>query len=1031
MTLRQKTLLIIGITLISLAGILSATASTILLGGFIKIEQQDTHQNVQRARDALADDVAQLDVMNSDWAVWDDTYKFIQNPNPAYTKTNLNRETFARVGINLILYTHRSGRTVYAKRIDLETNQLSPVSPDSHKQLAAYKLLKPRPGQPSRTGIVLMPEGPMLVTARSILTSQGNGPVQGTLIMGRYLDVNKVNSLAGRTHLSLKMVPINQLHASSDFQAASLALKQSSTFIQPLNPQRVAGYTLIRDISRKPALVMRVDIPRAIYRQGKASIRYFIFSLLGVGLLFGVATLVLLEKFVLDRLSALSQAVSTIGKKGDLSVRIAVTAEDELSTLANEINGMLIALESVQKQQQESEGRLRHQTTVLAELSQRKLFKHQDLKAVLAEITQAASVTLEVERVSIWLFNSDRTKLICADLYQLSLDQHSQGVELATADYPVYLRALEAERTIATYTAQTDPRTAEFTANYFVPLGIASTLDAPIWLNGQIVGVIFHEHIDTARRWSLEEQNFVGSIADLVSLAMDAWERRRSEEALQKAHDELEARVQQRTTELASVNKALHHDATHDGLTGLPNRALFMNRLESAIEQAQRGSQSLFAVLFLDLDRFKVVNDSLGHMVGDQLLIAITRRLEARLRPGDTVARLGGDEFVILLEGIQDLGDATHIAERFQKDLALPFKLSGQEVFTTASVGIALGSRTYESPEDLMRDADTAMYKAKSLGKACYEIFNPDMHIHAVALLQLETDLRRAVDGLRPLLWTPLEDYNPDSVPAETSEFQIHYQPIVCLKTGKVTGFEALARWQHPERGFISPLEFIPVAEETGLIAPIGCWVLQEACRQTKTWQETYPETPAASLTVSVNLSARQFGQSDLIEQILQILNVTGLDARNLKLEITESAIMKNADLTAVMLSKLRAEGIHLHIDDFGTGYSSLSYLHRFPVDALKIDRSFISRLGIEGDRQGLKIVQTIVTLAKNLGMEVVAEGIETVDQLTQLQKLGCKYGQGFCFSQPLDSLAVEKLIDAHYRHPDQSSKGFKAKVHL
>lgn len=1029
MTLRQKTLLIIGITLISLAGVLSATASTILLGGFIKIEQQDTHQNVQRAQAALAEDVAQLDVMNSDWAVWDDTYKFIQNPNPAYTKTNLNRETFARVGINLILFTHRSGRTVYAKRIDLETNQLSAVPPDTHKQLAAYKLLKPRPGQPSRTGIVLMPEGPMLVTARSILTSQGNGPEQGTLIMGRYLDANKVNNLAGRTHLSLKMMPINQARLSPDFPAASLALKQSSTFIQPLNPQTVAGYTLIRDISGKPALVTRVDLPRAIYRQGKASIRYFIFSLLAVGLLFGVATLVLLEKFVLARLSALSQAVSTIGKKGDLSARIAVTAEDELSTLANEINGMLIALESVQKQQQESEGRLRHQTTVLAELSQRKLFKHHDLKAILAEITKAASATLAVERVSIWLFNRDRTQLVCADLYQRIPDQHSQGLELATADYPVYLNALETERTIATYAAQTDPRTAEFSTHYFIPLGIASTLDAPIWLNGQMLGVIFHEHTDTARQWSLEEQNFAGSIADLVSLAMDAWERRRSEEALQKAHDELEVRVQQRTTELASVNKALHHDATHDGLTGLPNRALFMDRLESAIHQAEYGSHSLFALLFLDLDRFKIVNDSLGHMVGDQLLMAIARRLEAGLRPGDTVARLGGDEFVILLKGIQDLGDATRISERFQQDLALPFKLSGQEVFTTASIGIALGSSLYESPEDLMRDADTAMYKAKSLGKACYEIFDPDMHIHAVALLQLETDLRRAVDRLGPL-W-PCRQTSPVPMVEKPPEFHIHYQPIICLRTDKITGFEALIRWQHPERGLISPLEFIPVAEETGLISPIGNWVLQEACRQTKAWQAQFPETAAASLTVSVNLSARQFGQSDLIGQILQTLEVTGLDAHHLKLEITESAIMENPDLTAAILSQLRALGIQLHIDDFGTGYSSLSYLHRFPVDALKIDRSFITRLGIERDRQGLQIVNTIVTLAQNLGMEVVAEGVETVEQLAQLQKLGCKYAQGFCFSQPLDSLAMEELLATRFRHPNHYQNGFKAQVSL
>ncbi|HEY9859025.1 MAG TPA: EAL domain-containing protein [Candidatus Obscuribacterales bacterium] len=439
-------------------------------------------------------------------------------------------------------------------------------------------------------------------------------------------------------------------------------------------------------------------------------------------------------------------------------------------------------------------------------------------------------------------------------------------------------------------------------------------------------------------------------------------------------------------TERKQVEEQLLHDAFHDVLTGLPNRALFIDRLGLAIERSKRPGSNLFAVLFLDLDRFKVINDSLGHMIGDQLLIAIARRLEACLRGGDTVARLGGDEFTILLEDIVDIHDATRIANRIHQALLSPFNLQGQEVFTSVSIGIALSETGYDWPEDLLRDADTAMYRAKSLGRACHEVFDRTMHLRAVELLHLETDLRRAI---------------------ERQELQLYYQPIVSLTTGKIHGFEALIRWQHPERGLISPAEFIPVAEETGLIVPIGLWVLREACQQTQKWQKQFSDN--FPLTISVNLSGKQFSQPDLIEQIEQILQATSLDARSLKLEITESVMMENAESAAKMLLKLKALGVQLHIDDFGTGYSSLSYLHRFPIDQLKIDCSFVKRMGV--DDESAEIVRAIVTLAHNLGMHVTAEGVETAEQLMHLRTLECEYGQGYFFFKPLTEKVVEKLI--------------------
>ncbi|MBV9960311.1 MAG: EAL domain-containing protein [Acidobacteria bacterium] len=439
-------------------------------------------------------------------------------------------------------------------------------------------------------------------------------------------------------------------------------------------------------------------------------------------------------------------------------------------------------------------------------------------------------------------------------------------------------------------------------------------------------------------------------------------------------------------TDRKRAEERLVHDAFHDALTGLPNRALFMDHLQLATERAKRREDYHFAVLFMDLDRFKNINDGLGHMAGDQLLISIARRLEKCLRPGDTIARLGGDEFTILLEEISDVTEATLIANRMQQEMALPFNLAGHEVYMTVSIGVAPSMTGYTKPQDILRDADTAMYYAKSNGKARYEMFDQEMHAQAVDLLRLETDLRRAIDR---------------------QEFRLHYQPIVSLSTGRITGFEALVRWQHPERGFISPDRFISIAEETDMILPIGKWVLTEACRQMREWQEEYPAHE--TLSISVNLSCKQFRQPNLVEQVRQILLETGLDARSLKLEITESVVMENIETAIDMMKELRALGVRLSMDDFGTGYSSLSYLHRFPISALKIDRSFVSRM--DGNNENKEIVRTIVMLARNLGMEVIAEGVEGETQLSQLTALGCEYGQGYFFSRPRKAEPAAALL--------------------
>ena len=443
------------------------------------------------------------------------------------------------------------------------------------------------------------------------------------------------------------------------------------------------------------------------------------------------------------------------------------------------------------------------------------------------------------------------------------------------------------------------------------------------------------------------------------------------------------------------AEEQLLHDAFHDSLTGLPNRALFVDRLRQALHRRDRRPEEGFSVLYFDLDRFKQVNDSLGHAVGDRLLVEIARRLRDNLRPGDTLARLGGDEFALLVHDVADAADATHVAKRVQEILTRKYRIDRHQIFTSASIGIALASddTEYRQPEEMLRDADLALYRAKASGRATYEVFDREMHRRAMALLRIESELRRAV---------------------VKEEFVMHYQPIVSIESRRLVGFEALVRWRHPKRGLVPPREFLGVAEATGLIVPLGWWVLERACRQMAEWQRRYPVDPP--LSVSANVSGKLFLDDDVVGRLAALLENARLSPESLRLEITEHVLLEHGENVLRRLAETRALGVQLHLDDFGTGYSSLSHLQQFHYDSLKIDPSYVQRLDREEDSRAL--VRTLVALGEQLEMNVIAEGVETADQFQRLKDLHCPEGQGHWIARPMDAESAEELIRRQHDEP-------------
>lgn len=728
----------------------------------------------------------------------------------------------------------------------------------------------------------------------------------------------------------------------------------------------------------------------------------------------------------------------------------------------------------------ESERRLRKQQGVLVKLARSNNINNGNFDAAAREITVSVSKALGVARVSVWIYNDNREKIYCTDIWDERLGKHSGGAQLVASDYPVYFKALDKHRVITANRARTHLFTKEFKNGYLIPLDIYSMIDAPIRKGGVTIGVVCCESVGESRKWTTEEQGFVGSVADLVCLALEAKQRKHIEEALliqtsamNAASDQIvitdtrglvefvnpsfvtetgyaleevhgktlsvlksgkhdkdfydgiwetigkgytwsgeitnrrkngELYVEDMTiTPVTGENGKLEHFiaikrnitdkklyeqqldylAHHDPLTSLPNRLMFGGKLARALSRT-RGENKMLAVMFLDIDGFKTINDTLGHNAGDSLLRQVADRLKLCMRDADTIARMGGDEFTAILTGIEHERAAVVAAKRVMRVITEPFMVEGHEIFISGSIGISFYPNDGNDAETLVKNADAAMYRAKEKGRNTYHIFTEAINAEVAERMALEINLRKAMTK---------------------DQLRLHYQPQIDIRTGRIIGVEALIRWAHPSFGMVPPAKFIPLAEETGIIVPIGEWVIKEACRQNMEWQQA----GCPPVRIAVNVSPKQVEQADFISTVAGIITETGMDPRLLELEITETTIMRNPELVENVLNQLKEMDVRVSLDDFGTGYSSLSRLKRLPIDAVKIDRSFVSE--ITTSRDDAAIAGAVVAIAQSLGLTVIGEGVETLDQIVFLQSIGCHAVQGYFISHPVGAADLKEIL--------------------
>ena len=1003
MSLRIK-IALIGLPLfLVLFAALHITASNVLVRSFDAMEADAAGQQAATVLRVLANTQAHLTANLQDWSGWDDTYRFVQDHNPEYVASNLSDTTFLNLKLSAMVFVNTSGRVVHAGAFDLEASKALPLSPSLARFLRDPKcpLLEPR----GCSGILALPEGLMLVCSQPILTSERRGPSKGTLIFARCLTATVIKEFRGLTNTDLRIDSRRSGDALDQRPDQHRLPTGEKVLTKVLNEKKMEVAVLLRDIQGRDSLVLTIPVDRTIHRQGVLSLRLLDLSLALVGIAFCLLSFLATERLFLRRLTRLQGELEGIRGRTDLSKRMTVTGRDEMSSFSLAVNELLDGL-----QQYECKDR-----AVLEALPDIMMIFSPD--GVILDIHVPDELRMIVPpqeylgKSAHEILDPETADAVAARMKRASETGEAQVMEFEIhppyrdepQQYEARLAAIGDGSLVAIMRNITERKKAE--ANMRMQISAMNAAGDQIVISNA-EGLIQFVNAAFERATGYARDEVVGRNARTLVVYTDANEHMDAD--IQEAmlagrtwHGEVAGMRKDGTpcpedvTITPVLNEAgvvehciaIKRDITqqkmyearldllahHDALTGLPNRLLFSDRLNQRIAEARRRGEQV-AVMFLDMDRFKRVNDTLGHNSGDRLLTQVAERLKTTLREADTVARMGGDEFTVVLSQRESASDPSRIARRILEVLARPFHLDDHELYLTASIGISVFPSDGSDVETLVRNADAAMYHAKEHGENTFHFYTEALNIAAVERMTLESALRKAV---------------------ERDELLAYYQPCVDIRTGGICGVKALARWRHPDLGIVTPDQFIPLAEETGLIVPIGEWMLRRACEQNKSWQDD----GLRRVEIGVNISAKQFQFADLAGSVKAMLSETGLSPEYLVLELTESALMLNPDHAVRVLRKLKKLGVKIFIDDFGTGYSSLSHLKRFPIDAVKIDRSFICDISTDADDAA--IAGAVIAMAHSLKLKVIAEGVETLDQLESLRSLDCDQMQGYFVSRP------------------------------
>ncbi|HPH97693.1 MAG TPA: EAL domain-containing protein [Anaerolineaceae bacterium] len=1005
-----------------------------MMKNYSDIEEEVVIKNLGIVSSTLDNEIVEIQRITGDWGPWDPTYQFIQDLNQEYIDSNLVKETFINLRLNWVMFVLGGKKIVYEQGFD-RVRLIPQDVPLSFKEfiLDHPALLTHVNSQDAHSGFITLDNRLLLLSIWPITTSNFEAPIIGSIIFVREIDEEELSALENTLHTDFKILSYNA-PLPDDFSTAKAALASKPAYIMPLGQYTMAGYMLIKDVLGNPASIIRVNQSRDIYNQGRASINFFTWAIIisSLGLL--TISMLAMESSVLSRLYRLGQQVVNIARVKNPGLRVSLAGNDELALLTQNINEMLNALEKAGITLKEKENQLLLTQFSFDNASDSLFWVNTQGKFIYAN--KAAQ---------------EMTGYSLEELQQLSVfDLNPQFNQGGWNRFVVWLgkrRSVTVESHILTRSGINIP--VETTGNYLEYNGtlyiFASVRDISdkkrsrqalkesqeryaLALNGSNDGIWDWDLRANQVYYSDRMLNILGGSQpgqNAEHLWMDRVhpdDRRHFTEALQMhlsgktSHFENEHRitssdgkshwVQVRGLALRDhtgqvyrmsgslsdisarkeIEQQLRHDAMHDVLTGLPNRLYFTEQIRRVLEHIHRHPEQQSSILLLDLDQFKLVNDSLGHAAGDELLRQVSKRLVSCVRPDDTIARFSGDEFAILLEGIPDHRDAFRIASRIHEAFSQPFIIDDCPIFSSASIGIVLITDQYTGYEGVIRDADIAMYQAKASGRGAIQNFDSQMHDASLRQFQLESDLRRAI---------------------ENKEFELYYQPIVSAATGKIISAEALIRWNHPRQGLISPGEFIPLAESSGLILPIGEWVMDAACRFSAQMNQNW----ATPIPVSINVSANQLIDDSFIETLKRTLLRYNINPACLYIEITESAAMFNLEKTVDILKEVSQMGIHIAIDDFGSNYASLAYLKQFPAHILKIDRSFIQDININD--HDFAITAAVIAMAHIIGLKVIAEGIENLDQLNHLRIQQCDSIQGYFASRPLPEEQFLKLLMA------------------